>query len=228
MENKDKKTIKEMPKSERPREKLIAKGAVNLKDSELLAILFRAGYKGKNVLEIADSVLEKYTKKKLLQLKYEDLIKIKGIDSAKACTLLAAFELTKRALEIQDNNLPIISSQEEVIAQLTEIRHAKKEHFVALYLNVRSQLIHKETISIGTLDTSLMPPREIYEPALKHFAAFVIVAHNHPSGDSTPSDSDKEITRQLKEAGRLLDIELKDHVIITPKGSYSFKEHDLL
>ena len=143
--------IKDLPKTERPREKLVAKGAENLKDSELLAILLRTGKAGKNVIEIASQILTKHSKKRLLQMTYQDLVKIGGIDSAKATTLLAAFELSKRALEVNDTNLPTIESTKDAIAQLTDLQNLKKEHFITLYINARHKLIHKELISVGTL-----------------------------------------------------------------------------
>ena len=135
----------------------MAKGAENLKDSELLAILLRTGKAGKNVIEIASQILAKYSKKRLLQMTYQDLIKISGIDSAKATTLLAAFELAKRALEVNDANLPIISSVKDAVAQLTDIRDLKKEHFVVLYLNAKNQLVHKETIRDGYPERKFSP-----------------------------------------------------------------------
>ncbi|MDO8559864.1 MAG: DNA repair protein RadC [bacterium] len=220
--------IKDLPKIERPREKLIAKGAENLKDSELLAILLRTGKAGKNVIEIASQILSKYSKKRLLQMTYEDLVKIGGIDSAKATTLLAAFELSKRASEINDTNLPTISNAKDVVAQLTDIRDRKKEYFVVLYLNARSQLIHKETISIGTLNANLVHPREVFEPAIKHSAAQIAVAHNHPSDDPEPSHHDVEITKRLVDAGRVLGVEVMDHVIVTRTRFFSFKDKFLL
>jgi len=220
--------IKDLPKIERPREKLVAKGAENLKDSELLAILLRTGRAGKNVIEIASQILTKHSKKRLLQMTYEDLLKIKGIDSAKATTLLAAFELSKRALEVDDSNLPIISTPKDVVAQLTELRHNKRENFVALYLNARNQLLHKETISIGTLNANLVHPREVFEPALKYSAANIMVAHNHPSGDPKPSEDDLEITKRLSEAGKMMGIEVLDHVIVVKNSYFSFKDEKLL
>ena len=220
--------IKDLPKVERPREKLVAKGAENLKDSELLAILLRTGKAGKNVIEIASQILTKHSKKRLLQMTYQDLVKIDGIDSAKATTLLAAFELAKRALEVDDSNLPVISTPKDVVAQLTELRHNKREHFVVLYLNARNQLVHKETISMGTLNANLVHPREVFEPALKHSAAGIMVAHNHPSGDPKPSEDDLEITKRLAEAGKMMGVELLDHVIIATNKHFSFKEAKLL
>jgi len=220
--------IKDLPKSDRPREKLIAKGADNLKDSELLAILLRTGTKGKNVIEIASQILSKYSKKRLLQMTYEDLSKISGIDSAKATTLLAAFELSKRALEVNDTNLPVISDAKDAVAQLSDMRDLKKEHLVALYLNAKNQLVHKETISMGTLNANLVHPREVFEPALKYSAAQIIAAHNHPSGDPKPSEDDLEVTKRLTEAGKMMGIELMDHVIVSKNSHFSFKEEKIL
>jgi len=216
--------IKDLPKHERPREKLIEKGSSGLKDRELLAILLGTGREGKNVLDVAQEILAKHPMKKLLALDYEKLAEIKGIGPSKACSLLAAFELTKRALEVEDNNLPTINSAKDAVAQLQELRTAKKEHFVALYLNARNQLIHKETISIGTLNASLVHPREIFEPAIKNLASQIIIAHNHPSGDQSASEEDIKITKRLTSAGELLGIEVLDHIIITENGHASLKE----
>lgn len=220
--------IKDLPKSDRPREKLIAKGADNLKDSELLAILLRTGTVGKNVIEIASQILSKYSKKRLLQMTYNDLSKISGIDSAKATTLLSAFELSKRALEVNDTNLPVISDAKDAVAQLSDMRDLKKEHFVALYLNAKNQLVHKETISMGTLNANLVHPREVFEPALKYSAAQIIAAHNHPSGDPKPSEDDLEVTKRLTEAGKMMGIEMMDHVVISKNSYFSFKEEKIL
>jgi DNA repair protein RadC len=215
--------IKDLPKHEMPREKLIEKGAENLKNSELLAILLRTGLEGKNVIEVADSILKKYTMKKLLALDFKELAKIKGVGSGKACSLLAAFELTKRALEAEDNNLPMINSVKDAMAHLQELRTAKKEHFIVLYLNARNQLIFKETISIGILDANLVHPREVFKPAIDHLAASIIVAHNHPSGGTEPSAADLEITKRLSDAGKLLGVELADHIIVAGKEYKSIK-----
>ena len=207
--------LKNLARHEQPREKLIEKGAVNLKNNELLAILLGTGREGKNVLEVAEEILKKFRMKKLLSLDYKSLSKIKGLGPGKACSLLAAFELTKRALEVEDNNLPAINSAKDAVAQLQELRIAKKEHFVVLYLNARNQLVHKETISIGTLNANLVHPREVFKPAIEYLAASVIVAHNHPSGGCEPSEADLELTKRLEDAGKLLGIELAGHIVIT-------------
>lgn len=194
---------------------MIERGPTGLKDKELLAILLRTGYAKKNAIEIACEILKKHPMKKLLSLQHSELTQIKGIDSGKACSLLAAFELAKRALDVADNNLPKINSAKDAVAHLQEIRTAKKEHFTVLYLNARNQLIHKEIISIGTLNANLVHPREVFKPAIDHLAASIIVAHNHPSGGAEPSEADIMLTGRLKDAGKLLGIEVSDHIIIT-------------
>lgn len=211
-----------------PREKLIERGVENLKDFELLAILLRTGRKGKTVLEVSREILKKYPIKKLLKLNYREISKIKGIGSAKACEILASFELTKRALEIEDGILPKINSAKEAVAQLQELRKMKKEHFVALYLNARNELVYKETVSIGILNASLIHPREVFKPAIDKLAVSVIIAHNHPSGDTKPSEDDIEITKRLKKAGEILGVEVLDHIIITENSCFSFESEKLI
>jgi len=220
--------IKDLPKIERPREKLIAKGPQNLKDEELLAILLRTGIEGKNVLEIARQILRKYSKKRILKMKYEDLIKIKGINSAKACTILASIELIKRALEVGEETLPKIESIKDVIAQFSYLRDKTREHLAALYLNARNELVFKKHIFVGTLDANIAHPREIFEHALANHAASVILVHNHPSGDPQPSKADLEITKRILEAGKILGVDVLDHIIITKTKVFSFKEKKLI
>jgi DNA repair protein RadC len=219
--------ILDLPAHQRPREKLLAQGADNLKDKELLAILLRTGRQGKSAIEIADDILKKYELKKILNLKLDDLVKIKGLGADKAATILAAFELTKRALEVEDSNLPAINSARDAVNHLQELRNAKKEHFVALYLNARNQLIHKETISVGTLNASLVHPREVFKPAIDHLAAGIIVAHNHPSGNLEASEEDRKMTERLEKAGELIGIELMDSLIVTESGFSSLKNDNL-
>ena len=220
--------IKDLPKIERPREKLISNGTQNLKDEELLAILLRTGREGKNVLELAKQILRKYSKKRLLKMKYEDLIKIKGINSAKACTILAAIELVKRALEKGEETLPIIQSTKDVIAQAVYMRDKTREHLMTIYLNARNEMLYKKPMFIGTLNANLVHPREIFQEALKQNAASVILVHNHPSGDPEPSQDDLEITKRIQEAGKIMGIEVLDHIIITKTKVFSFKEKKLI
>jgi len=220
--------IKDLPKVERPREKLILRGAQNLKDQELLAILLRTGREGKNVLEIAKQILNRYSKKRLLKLNYQDLIKIKGVDSAKACTILAAAELVERALKVRNESLPIVQSVKDVVMQVSYLREKTREHLMAIYLNARNELLYRKHIFTGTLNASLIHPREIFQEALSQNAASVILVHNHPSGDPEPSQDDLEITKRLTEAGKIMGIDILDHIIISKTKVFSFKEKKLI
>lgn len=215
--------IKELPAHERPREKLLEKGPESLKDKELLAILLRTGLAGKSVVEVAEEVLRKHKLKDILRVKAEDLKKIKGLGGDKIATILAAFELAKRALDKADNNLPIIASARDAVNYLQELRAAKKEYFVALYLNARNQLIHKEIISIGTLNSSLVHPREVFKPAIDHLAAGIIISHNHPSGNLDASEEDLKMTDKLRQAGEILGVEILDSLIVVENRFKSFK-----
>jgi len=221
--------LKLLPKIDRPREKLIVKGPQNLKDEELLAILLGTGVEGKNVIEVAKQILNRYSKKRLLKLTYSDLSKIKGIGPAKACTILAAVELIKRALKIGEATLPIIRSTKDVIAQAVYIRDRSREHLMTIYLNARNEMVwKKQSTFIGTLNANIVHPREIFEEALKHNAASVILVHNHPSGDAEPSKADLEITKRILEAGKIMGIDVLDHIIITKNKVFSFKEKKLI
>lgn len=217
--------IKNLPAHERPREKLVAKGVSNLADKELLAILLRTGQKGKSAVDIAGDILAKYPKKKILDVSFDELKKMNGIGTDKACTLLAAIEFTKRALEVQKGGRPIIENTEQALAQLHDIRNHKKEHFVALYLNARNELVHREDISVGTVNASIVHPRDVFAPALEQNATAVIVAHNHPSGNHEPSPEDYDVTARLKDAGKLLGITLVEHVILTKDAHATVRQN---
>ncbi|MBI1883689.1 MAG: DNA repair protein RadC [Chlamydiae bacterium] len=209
-----------------PREKLEENGPENLKDHELLAILLRTGLPSKNVLQVARDIIKAHPPKRLLDLKLDSLQKIKGIGLAKASTLIAAFELSKRALEKGLGVSHTIHSPKDILPLISAIRHSKKEHFVAIYLNSRKQVIHQETISIGSLDGSLVHPREVFQPGIQSSAASIILAHNHPSGDVSPSREDIVVTQRLCRAGHLLGIEILDHVIIAKENFLSLREDD--
>lgn len=213
-----KQSVQDLPKLERPREKLSKYGPERLSNIELLAILLRTGRKGKSVIEISKEVDKKFGEK-MLDLGIDDLTEINGIGLAKATELLAAIEITKRYLDL--NKSKTIQTAEDVWHELLDIRSSKKEHFVAFFLDTRNQLIAKEVISIGTVSASIVHPREVFEPALKHVASKIILAHNHPSGVTEPSMADIQITEKLKKAAKILDIEIVDHVIVTKNSWYS-------
>jgi len=218
--------IKDFHKVDRPREKLIKYGVKKLKDEELLAIIFGSGKKGENVLELTRKILRKYSKEKLKELDFTELRHNLKLGEVKSCQLIAVLELGKRLFS-GTKSLSILHPQ-EVWEELREIRGAKKEYFIVFYLDVNCQVIKKETVFIGSLNSSLIHPREIFEPAVKYLAAQIILAHNHPSGICRPSDEDIGITKQLIQAGEILGIEVVDHMILTSKEFFSFKEKKLI
>lgn len=219
--------ISDIPEIERPREKLVAKGAHNLRLEELYAILFRSGRKGLSALDIGKELTHVIELHRLPQTTYEELVAIDGVDISKACTLLAAIELGKRIYEKNDTTVRI-HAPEDALSLLSGIKSQRKEHFMVMYLNARSEVIHSETVSIGTLNASLVHPREVFEPAVKHLASVILLAHNHPSGDVEPSDADISITKRLVEVGKLMGIEVMDHIIITNTQYFSFREHTMI
>ena len=224
----EKQTIKQLPKVDRPREKLIAKGVSNLKYNELLAILLNTGIEGESVLQVALRILKQYSKKEILKLSFKELSNIKGVGQAKACLLLASAEFTKRALEMKEEIAPVIKTVEDVIAQAIYMKDKLREHFMVLYLNARNELIFKKPMFVGTLNANIVHPREIFSEAIKQNAAFVIFCHNHPSGNEQPSQVDLAINKRLVEAGKIMGIEVLDHIIITKTKVFSFKESGLI
>lgn len=213
-------TIRDMPRIEKPREKLEKYGPDKLSNEELLAIILRTGKAGKNVIQLAKEVLTKIPKP--AEAKIEDLKSIKGIGTAKACEIISVFELGKRLL--QNKQQRIVKDAEDIWNSLQDIINLKKEHFIVFFLDPRNQEIKREIISIGTLDMSLVHPREVFEPAIRYLASHIILAHNHPSGELDPSQADLLVTKKLVASGKLLGIEVLDHIIVSNKGWYSMQE----
>jgi DNA repair protein RadC len=211
--------VKDKPKIERPREKLEKYGPSKLKDWELLAILLRTGTKDLDVVKLSQKILRDFKDEKILEASIEDLQNIHGLGLAKACEIVACFELGKRKLKGKKTN--ILLTPKDVWEAMSDIRSSKKEHFVVFYLNARNQEIEREIISVGTVNASIVHPREVFEGAIKNNATSIILAHNHPSGDTEPSQDDIEITKKLVHAGKILDIRIVDHVIVTDKNFLS-------
>ncbi|MEY8563079.1 DNA repair protein RadC [Eggerthellaceae bacterium 3-80] len=195
-----------------PREKLEKYGAARLSDVELLRIVIGSGNKQVSAEEIAKSI-KKLLREKGSSITYHDLLNIKGIGPAKACEMVSLFELGKRYLMPADR--PIISSTSAAVEHLKNIRDKKQEYFVVLTLDGASRLINNTVVFQGTLNQSLVHPREVFAQAIEDRAASIIVAHNHPSGSVEPSTEDIAITNKLKEAGELLGIEVIDHILLT-------------
>jgi DNA repair protein RadC len=208
--------IRELPQSERPRERLREKGADSLSTAELIAILLRTGTKGASAVHIAQQVLNKFQSLDALsRCSIDDLRTIKGLGPDKAVALKAAFTLARRmAAEIREQS-PTLDTPDRIADLLREeCRQFDVENFQIVLLNTRRKLIRTEKISQGTLDTILVHPREVFKPAISANAAAIVLAHNHPSGDPTPSEADIKVTRDLIRAGQILKIEVLDHVIL--------------
>lgn len=225
--------IKDMPSAMRPREKLAAVGAGQLNDHELLAIILGNGTRDTSALELANQLLGTYNGLRQLRDKsIEELQHIKGIGPAKAVTIMAALEIGRRVARDVGTRF-LIRSPEDVqeyadLVLVQDMRDYDREYFVVIYLDRKGGVITRENVSVGGLHSSIVHPREVFKTAVKRSAAAIILAHNHPSGDPSPSRQDIDITRRLVEAGRLMGIEIMDHVIIGENGYCSFKEKGLI
>lgn len=209
-------TIKELPEDERPRERLVQFGANALANAELLAILLRTGTREMTAVQLAQHLITSLgSLRAIASAKPVELAQVKGIGIAKAAQLLAAVELGRRIALEQMGEQPAITRPDDVYALLhAQLRDEKQEQVLLLLLNTRNRVIHRATITKGTLDSSLLHPREVFREAIRHSASSIILAHNHPSGDPTPSADDIQITRQIHRAGQVVGIDLLDHVII--------------
>ncbi len=223
-------TVRDLPRQERPRERLQKFGSEALSAQELLALVIGRGIPGKSVMSIAQELLARFGNiKAISQATIEELSQIKGIGLAKAAQIKASFELGKREeLEPELKNFDIKDPEAVVRAIRASIRDKAKEHFKLILLNPRNKIIGISTISIGTLNASLVHPREVFKDAIVHSAASVVLAHNHPSGDPEPSEDDIKMTKKLVESGEILGIEVLDHIIIGKNNFCSFKERGLI
>jgi DNA repair protein RadC len=217
----------DVEESERPRERLFELGPGALSDADLVALVFGSGSGGESVLDVAARVTRSIHLRRLHQTALEDLLAVKGMGPARAAQLLAAAEIGRRLWPDADP-IPLVRGPETIFELTADIRRSNREHFVGFYLNSRNQVLRREIISIGSLNASIVHPREVFIPALAVSAASLILAHNHPSGDPSPSEEDLAITRRIAESGRLLGIELLDHVVVAREAYTSFKERRLL
>jgi len=223
--------IKNLPITEQPREKLMNHGVSNLSVSELLAILLRTGTKNMSALSLGNEIVAKCGEdiSELHQVTLEELCLINGIGESKACQILSAIELGKRLKQPLVMRKTKLSSPNEVVNFFSaELNESKVEKFIAVLLNTKNEIINWDVISIGSLNASIVHPREVFNRAIKRNAASFIVVHNHPSGHIDPSREDINITKRLFEAGQLIGIPLIDHIIIGREKYYSFKEENQL
>ena len=221
--------IRDLPLGERPRERLAACGAASLSHTELLAILLRIGVRGESALKQAERILVHFQGLRgLAGASVDEIASLPGVGKAKACLITAAVELGRRLSTTETAECPMIRSPRDA-AELVmgRLRFLDREHFLAILLNARNQPLGVETISVGHLTASLVHPRELFKAAIQKSAAAVILAHNHPSGDTTPSQEDLMLTRRLREGGELLGIEILDHIVFGDNRYASLKEKGL-
>ncbi len=226
-------SIREWPEQERPRERLLARGAGELAETELLAIILRTGGGPKRVkegggsaLDLARSLLHRFGGLRGIEnAGLNELCTVHGIGPAKVAQLKAALELGRRFLAERDGEC-VLSSSEEVAAYFApRLRVRRKEIFQVALLNTKNHLLRVETVSQGSINETMVHPREVFAPALKESAASVVFVHNHPSGDPAPSEADRRLTRRLRETGDLLGIRVLDHIIVGESACYSFADH---
>jgi len=223
----------DIPVDERPRERLVKYGVESLSLQELLSLIFGRGVKGESVMDLSRKIIGTFgSLDKLSQTSVEELKFFRGLGLAKACQLKACFEIAKRLANEEDLNKErsvVVKSPKDIFPILKEkINNFNKEHFIVTSLDSRNKIISMDIISIGTLNTSLIHPRETFEIAIKNHAAGIIICHNHPSGELKPSEDDLIVTNNLIRSGQLLGIEIADHLIITKKSYFSFREKRLI
>ncbi|MFV0464897.1 MAG: RadC family protein [Lachnospiraceae bacterium] len=223
--------MKDLPDTEKPYEKFLSKGAGYLSDAELLAVILRTGSHGTNSTELAQELL-KLSPGGILNishLNYQDFLCIPGIGQVKAIQLKCLAEISKRmAMSDKKEQIALKSAESVASYYMEEMRHAKRENLMLCMFDSKCKLIRDEVISVGTMTASLVSPGEIFHSALSNRASYIILLHNHPSGDPTPSKEDQRVTVRIAECGNLLGIQLADHIIIGDHKYYSFNEKGLL
>jgi len=215
--------IRDLSEEEKPREKLRRHGPSALKNYELMAVILGRGTKKEGVLELSQRIMSQYGNQAVFaEGDVEKIEKVLGLSPVQACQVVAAFELGKRLFERQTD--VFLRSPEEVFQYTKDLARLKKEHLRGLYVDTRNKLIRDEVIAIGTLNSSLTHPREVFHPAIESHAAAIILVHNHPSGDPSPSKDDIKLTEQIREVSKILRIDILDHVIIGNERYFSLKE----
>ncbi|WP_309271477.1 DNA repair protein RadC [Paenibacillus sp.] len=222
--------LRDIPHQERPRERMLQYGASALSDAELLAILLRTGTRQESAIHLAQRIMKQVgSMRQLVDMSTDELMAIKGIGSAKAVQLKAGIELGQRLARTRMDQPVVIRTPRDAADVLMEqLRYLQKEHFVCLFLNTKNHIIAQETLSIGSLNASIVHPREVFRASIKCSSASIVCAHNHPSGDPTPSPEDISLTLRLKEAGEIVGIEVLDHLIIGDGEFVSLKEQGLM
>lgn len=219
-----KKRIKDLPIFAQPQEKLFSKGAENLSDAELLAILLGTGSTKQNAILLSQMVLRRFPLQKFSKTTMSELVKFPGVGKSKAARILAAVELGERIFAPTFFTKVFIRSTKDILDHIKDIADKKQEYLIVFYLNARHELLQKEIIGQGSLNKILIAAKEVFGPALAAPCASIVLVHNHPSGDPTPSEDDIEFTKRIHEAGEVMDIPLVDHLIISRSGYFSFRD----
>ena len=220
--------VSDLPRGVRPREKMMQGGPRGLSHVELLAVILGTGTRRENVLKVAERLVRRYGVGAMPSLTVKEWMGNPGVGDARACRRAALFELSRRVQKAASREAPRISTPKEVYREVRELGTAKKEHLLGLYLDSQNHLLARETLSIGSLNTTRTHPREILQPAITHLALGFILVHNHPSGTLVPSSDDLEFTRAISKAGELMGIPLYDHIIVSREGFVSLKEKGML
>ncbi|MZQ85905.1 DNA repair protein RadC [Paenibacillus sp. 5J-6] len=222
--------LREVPTEERPRERMLQYGAGALSHAELLAIILRTGTVSESAVRLASRILsESGGLRSLVDMSKDQLTQIKGIGDAKALQILAGIELGRRIAKSTFSERITIRSPKDIANLMSEeLRYLQKEHFVCLFLNTKNHVLAQETLSMGSLNASIVHPREVFRAAIKRSSASIVCVHNHPSGDPTPSPEDIQLTHRLVEAGTIIGIEVLDHVIIGDQRFISLKEEGFM
>lgn len=223
-------TIHDLPLSERPRERLLKLGPEALSSQEILALILGRGIAGESVMVIAQRLLSEFGNlKKIANASIEELSKVKGIGVAKAAQIKASFELSKRIDEDFLYEKKRVKTPEQVLSLVkSRLKGKKKEHFLVLLLDTRNQVISISNVSVGSLDTNIVHPREVFKEAISSSASSCVFVHNHPSGDPAPSEDDMELTKRLTKAGEIVGIDVLDHIIVTDNDFISLKERGII
>lgn len=221
-------TIKDLPEEEKPRERALHSGLSSLSDAELLAILLRTGTRGKNAKDVAIDILKETNHLENIEdITPKQMASLNGVGLAKALTILSGIELGKRVWKREISMRTRIENAQDIYhLLLPDLKYAKQENLVAVFLDNKKRVICHKTIFVGTSNVSIVHAREIFHEAIKYSAVFIILAHNHPSGDPAPSKADVHLTNQIKKCSELLDIPLLDHIILGKNTYYSFYDHE--
>jgi DNA repair protein RadC len=218
--------VRDLPAEQKPREKMILHGPGALTTKELLAAILNTGSTKEEVLAMSTRIMNEYGERSIMNARNPSKLATDAdIPIGKATQIVAVAELGRRFFQKNSAATPVVRTAKEVFEYVQDMRELSKEHLRGIYLNTHYKVIHDETISIGTVDANIIHPREVFKPALEYSAAGVILVHNHPSGSSEPSESDRQVTEQLIAAGSILGIELVDHVIVTKEAFASIPAH---